>query len=87
MSRGRSDEDTVKLKVQYNKERTTKSKRELNIILPFGWENAQWTLYVYGFHSKGLGAISSGLHLLRNFVQLGMEDGDEIDALEHVDGA
>ncbi|CAL8074615.1 unnamed protein product [Prunus armeniaca] len=79
MSRGRSDEDTVKLKVQYNKERTTKSKRELNIILPFGWENAQWTLYVYGFHSKGLGAISSGLHL-------GMED-DEIDALELVDGA
>ncbi|XP_008227525.1 PREDICTED: small ubiquitin-related modifier 1-like [Prunus mume] len=133
MSGGRSDEDTVNLKVQFNKdgvqtffrvkrstklhklmeafcknrsldpksieftfdsvrleknktpeqERTTKSKRELNIIsnlITFWVGECSMDLYMYGFNSKGLGAINSGL-------QLGMEDGDLIDALVSGDGA
>ncbi|ONI26210.1 hypothetical protein PRUPE_1G009800 [Prunus persica] len=94
MSRGRSDEDTVKLKVQYNKDgvqtffRVKRSIKLQKLMEAFCKKRSLDPKSMqFTFDGVGLEKNKTPEELLLNFVQLGMEDGDEIDALELVDGA
>ncbi|KAL6284785.1 hypothetical protein ACE6H2_015714 [Prunus campanulata] len=93
MSGGRPDEDTVNLKIQFNKDgvqtffrikRTTKLQKLMEAFCKN--RSLDPKSIEFTFDSVRLEKNKTPEQLL-NFVQLGMEDGDLIDALVSGDGA